>query len=122
LASGDKKKPHPPHENFGILDGTKHTHKKFLYFAFHHSKVVGILHFVFHGETKHSQYLEDWTKDVEVVLFLDSCVFICPKFSHMTILMRQRVQNNANDCYLLLSSKTFFPIGFWMELLSYISW
>jgi hypothetical protein len=29
-----KKNPHSPHENFGILDGTKHTHKNFgiLYF------------------------------------------------------------------------------------------
>jgi hypothetical protein len=40
LTSRDKKKgkkpksSHPPHEKFGILDGTKHTHKNFsiLYF------------------------------------------------------------------------------------------
>jgi hypothetical protein len=30
-----KKNPHAPHENFGILDGTKHTHENF-----------GILHFI----------------------------------------------------------------------------
>jgi hypothetical protein len=30
-----KKSPHPPHEKFGILDGTKHTHENF-----------GILHFI----------------------------------------------------------------------------
>jgi hypothetical protein len=30
-----KKKPQPPHEKFGIFDGTKHTHKNF-----------GILHFI----------------------------------------------------------------------------
>jgi hypothetical protein len=39
LASkGQKKKPkspHPPHEKFGILDRTKHTHENF-----------GILHFI----------------------------------------------------------------------------
>jgi hypothetical protein len=42
LASRGKKKepkksksPHPPHEKFSILDGTKHTHKNF-----------GILHFI----------------------------------------------------------------------------
>jgi hypothetical protein len=37
LASRDKKakKPHLPHEKFGILDGTKHTHENF-----------GILHFI----------------------------------------------------------------------------
>jgi hypothetical protein len=29
------KSPHPPYENFGILDGTKHTHK-----------IFGILHFI----------------------------------------------------------------------------
>jgi hypothetical protein len=29
------KSSHPPHEKFGILDGTKHTHKNF-----------GILHFI----------------------------------------------------------------------------
>jgi hypothetical protein len=29
------KSPHPPHEKFGILDGTKHTHENF-----------GILHFI----------------------------------------------------------------------------
>jgi hypothetical protein len=29
------KSPHPPHKKFGILDGTKHTYKKF-----------GILHFI----------------------------------------------------------------------------
>jgi hypothetical protein len=32
LASRDKKKPkspHPPHEKFSILDGTKHTNKNF---------------------------------------------------------------------------------------------
>jgi hypothetical protein len=41
LASRGQKKPknqknsHPPHEKFGILDGTKHTHENF-----------GILHFI----------------------------------------------------------------------------
>jgi hypothetical protein len=30
-----QKSPHPPHEKFGILDGTKHTHENF-----------GILHFI----------------------------------------------------------------------------
>jgi hypothetical protein len=30
-----KKNPHPHHEKFGILDGTKHTHKNF-----------SILHFI----------------------------------------------------------------------------
>jgi hypothetical protein len=30
-----KKNSHPPHKKFGILDGTKHTHKNF-----------GILHFI----------------------------------------------------------------------------
>jgi hypothetical protein len=39
LASRDqksqKKNPHPPHEKFGILDGTKHTHENF-----------SILHFI----------------------------------------------------------------------------
>jgi hypothetical protein len=29
------KSPYPPHEKFGILDGTKHTHENF-----------GILHFI----------------------------------------------------------------------------
>jgi hypothetical protein len=29
------KSPHPPHEKFDILDGTKHTHENF-----------GILHFI----------------------------------------------------------------------------
>jgi hypothetical protein len=29
------KSPHPPHEKFGILDGTKQTHENF-----------GILHFI----------------------------------------------------------------------------
>jgi hypothetical protein len=29
------KSPHPPHEKFGILNGTKHTHENF-----------GILHFI----------------------------------------------------------------------------
>jgi hypothetical protein len=52
LASRDKKKkpksPYPPHENFGILDETKHTHEKFWQFAFYHSKVVDILHFAFY--------------------------------------------------------------------------
>jgi hypothetical protein len=32
------KNPHPPHEKFGILDGTKHTHENF-----------GILHFIIPG-------------------------------------------------------------------------
>ena len=37
-------------EKFCILDGTKHNPENFGIFAFHHSKVVGILQFAFHGE------------------------------------------------------------------------
>jgi hypothetical protein len=48
LASRDKKaqkNSRDPHEGnkFCILDGSKHNLKNFVIFAFHHSKVVGIL-------------------------------------------------------------------------------
>jgi hypothetical protein len=38
------KSPHPPHEKFSILDGTKHTHENFGILHFIIPKVVGILH------------------------------------------------------------------------------
>jgi hypothetical protein len=42
------KNPHPSHEKFGILDGTKHTYENFG--ILHFIIVAGILHFAFHGE------------------------------------------------------------------------